>query len=267
MPLPIDLVLIRHGESEGNIANRRDRSGDSSLMSSDHTNRHNSEWRLTDQGIEQAKAAGRWIREHIAGEFDHCLVSPFVRALETAGHLDLPGAAWEIEPYLMERDHGDLDATTKAEREELFSASLAKRALQEFYWRPPNGETRPEAGLRWDRIMSSLSQRHSDHRVVLVAHETLIEAGLVRRLHWTVEQFCQWKEADNPATKIHNCQVIHFSRRDPGSGRIHDGVRWWRSICPWDLNRTNGYWQVIEKQLFSNEQLLSHANQYKRHIS
>jgi len=267
MPLPIDLMLVRHGESEGNVANRRDRSGDPSLLSPGHRNRHNSTWRLTDTGISQAKAAGNWILKNPHGQFDHYLTSAFVRACETAAHLNLPAAAWEIDPYLIERDHGGLDGTTQAEREEKFSENLAKRDLQEFYWRPPNGETRLDAGMRWDRILRSLSDRHRDHRVIIVAHETLIETGLIRRLHWTVEEFCRWKEKNDPATKIHNGQVIHFSRRNPTSGTIDDGVRWWRTICPWDISVTDGRWQPITKRRFSNAELLQQVNQYERLIA
>jgi NAD+ kinase len=266
MPLPIDLVLVRHGESEGNIANKRDRNGDSSLLTPEHRNRHNSTWRLTDLGVKQAKSAGNWILENIHGQFDHCLVSAYVRARETAGYLGLPGVEWEIDPYLIERDHGDLDGMTQAQKDKKFGDNLARRAMQEFYWRPPNGETRLDAGLRWDRIMHSLSDRHHDHRVIIVAHETLIEAGMIRRLHWTVEEFCKWKESNDEATKIHNCQIIHFSRRDPISGTIHEGVRWWRTVCPWDLSITDGSWQPILKRRFTNDELLKQASEYERLI-
>jgi NAD+ kinase len=267
MPLPIDLVLIRHGESEGNLVNKRDRTGDTSLATAEHRARHNSRWRLTNQGIRQAKAAGQWIKKNIPGEFDAYLTSEAVRAKETAGYLALPNAQWEEEPYLMERDHGDLDGVPKEEREKIFAANLAKRELQEYWWRPPNGETRLETGMRWDRVMVSLANRHSDHREIIVAHETMIEAGLIRRLHWTVEQFCSWKATNDPATKIHNCQVVHFSRRDPETGRIHPSVRWYRSVCPWNLALTPGKWQKIEKQLFTNTELLEQALHHPKIIA
>lgn len=267
MPLPIDLVLVRHGESEGNIANKRDRHGDSSLLTDEFRDRHVSTWKLTDKGIDQAKAAGNWIKKNIPGEFDFYLVSAFVRARETAAYLQLNNAQWEIDPYLIERDHGDFDGMTDAQKKEKFGANLARRAMQEFYWRPPNGETRIEAGLRWDRIMHSLTNRHSDHKVIIVAHETLIEAALIRRLHWTVEEFCQWKELNDPATKIHNCQVIHFSRRDPNTGKILENIRWWRSVNPWDLSLTDNNWQPIQKQTFTNKELLKQTQKYKRVIT
>jgi len=96
MPLPIDLVLVRHGESESNLANKRDRAGDSSLINTPgHRERHSSEFRLTDLGKQQAKAAGDWLKINIDGQFDYCLTSPFIRAIETAGYMDLPGSNWD----------------------------------------------------------------------------------------------------------------------------------------------------------------------------
>ncbi len=266
MPLPIDLVLVRHGESEGNVANKRDRAGDSSLLTPEHRNRHTSTWRLTDRGIEQAKAAGQWIRENIPGDFDFYLTSAFARAKETAGHLGLKRASWEIDPYLVERDHGELDGLSVEEKKAKFGENLAKRAVQEFYWRPPGGETRLDLGLRVDRVLSALATRHSDHRVIVVAHETLIEASLIRRLHWTVEEFCQWKEQDDPETKIHNCQVIHLSRKDPKTGRTGESIRWWRTICPWNQSVTDGRWRKIKKRFYSSGDLLEQAAEHERLI-
>lgn len=266
MPLPIDLILVRHGESEGNAANKRDRAGDSSLMSSKHLTRHNSEWRLTDAGRKQAKAAGEWIRKNIPGKFDMYLVSPYARAKETAGLMKLIDAKWEVDPYLVERDNGDLDGLTSEEKKRTYHRSLAVRALNEFYWRPPNGETRLDAGLRWDRILQSLQMKHSDHRVIIVAHETLIEAALIRRLHLTVEDFCKWKEENDPKTKIHNCQIIHFTRRNPETGEVIPSVRWYRSICPWNIKISPGKWQEIEKKLFTNNDLLESIEKLPRII-
>lgn len=267
MPLPIDLVLVRHGESEGNVANKRDRAGDPSLLTESHRARHTSTYRLTENGIKQAKAAGQWIRKSIPGSFDHFLTSPFVRARETAAYLDLPNAAWEVDPYLVERDHGELDGLSQAEKLDKFGPDKVREILHNFYRKAPNGESRLDIGLRWDRVMLSLSKRHSEHRVIIVAHETIIESGLIRRLHWSVEQFQQWKEANDPKTKIHNCQVIHFTRRNPETGQVIDKVRWWRSVCPWQPELTPGSWQPIVPHQYSSKELLDQVKQYKRLIS
>jgi broad specificity phosphatase PhoE len=40
MPMPEDLYLVRHGESEGNLVNARSRQGDDSLFTPEHLGRH-----------------------------------------------------------------------------------------------------------------------------------------------------------------------------------------------------------------------------------
>ncbi len=267
MSLPIDLVLVRHGESEGNLAAKLDRAGDSHLLTAEHKGRHQSEYRLTNNGIKQAKAAGKWLRENFEGEFDFFLTSSFIRALETAAYLDLPGAAWDVDPYLVERDSGDMTGLSQLERIERYGKDYIKEYVHHFYRKTPNGESRLDLGLRWDRIMLSLSQRHSEHRVVIVAHETIIESGLIRRLHWSIEEFYKWKELNDPKTKVHNCQIIHFTRRNPETGQVIDKVRWWRSVCPWQLELTPGHWQKIEPHRYSSKDLLDQAKKYPRYIA
>ena len=65
-----DLVLIRHGESEGNVARKRSLGGDHSLFSGEFKHRHSARWRLTDRGREQAIAAGEWLQRENLVEFD-----------------------------------------------------------------------------------------------------------------------------------------------------------------------------------------------------
>ena len=67
---PLELVLVRHGQSEGNEAVARSQRGDLSAYTPEFKNKHSSTYRLTDKGIEQAKVAGQWIRENIGDKFD-----------------------------------------------------------------------------------------------------------------------------------------------------------------------------------------------------
>ncbi len=50
MTMPIDLVLVRHGESEGSVAKRSSVAGDNSLFKKESCSRHNSRLRLRDRG-------------------------------------------------------------------------------------------------------------------------------------------------------------------------------------------------------------------------
>lgn len=265
--MPIDIVLVRHGESESNYANQRYREGAKDVKSPEHLARHTAEYRLTDLGISQAKSAGRWLRDNFDGQFDYCVTSSFARARETAGHLGLPGAVWEIDPYLVERNHGELDKMSDEEKVAYFGDQDVRPFLRNFYLRPPNGESRLDLSLRWDRMMLSLSQRHSEHRVLIVAHETIIECGLIRRLHWSVEQFYEWKQRSDEREKIHNCQIVHFTRRNPETGQVIDKVRWWRSVCPWRLEWGRGEWRNIVPTKYSSADLLEQVARYPRVIS
>jgi len=87
-PYPIDLVLIRHGQSEGNLAQARSDKGDDGLWNvQDFKERHTSRYRLTTAGVKQAKQAGDWVKENITTQFDRYYCSEYVRAMETAAHL------------------------------------------------------------------------------------------------------------------------------------------------------------------------------------
>lgn len=113
--MPVDLVLVRHGQSEGNLAQRLCRqqqqqraegsstssdkksggpgtggasagqtSSDkateaSGVWSKEFRERHNSLYRLTDKGRMQAAVAGRWIRSNVATLFDKYFTSEYVR--------------------------------------------------------------------------------------------------------------------------------------------------------------------------------------------
>ncbi len=72
-------MLVRHGLSEGNLARAQSKRGDCSAYTDQFRARRNREWRLTDLGIAQARAAldaelfearvGAWIGHHVAPTF------------------------------------------------------------------------------------------------------------------------------------------------------------------------------------------------------
>lgn len=92
MTLPIDLVLERHGESEGNAAKRRSKKGDDSALTEEFLKRHSASFRLTAKGRRQARQAGKIIRREFPKGFDRYITSEFLRAKETAALLGIPGA-------------------------------------------------------------------------------------------------------------------------------------------------------------------------------
>ena len=132
---------MRHGESEGNVAFNRSVAGDHSLYSGDFLERHSSFWRLTDNGRAQALTTGAWLRENMETEFDGFFSSEYLRALETAALLNLPGARWKPEVMLRERDWGEFDLASQLERRVAFRHYEARRRRESLFWAPPGGES------------------------------------------------------------------------------------------------------------------------------
>src|SRR5688572_21343611 len=60
--MPRDLLLVRHGRSEGNLVQAADSEGNPSLRTPEFLARPAADWRLTKKGRDQATATGRWVR-------------------------------------------------------------------------------------------------------------------------------------------------------------------------------------------------------------
>lgn len=255
MTMPIDLVLVRHGESEGNVAFARSKQGDHSAFTPEFLGRHGSKWRLTDHGQHQARAAGDWIRGHVASAFDRYFVSEYYRAMETAAHLGFAGALWYREFYLRERDWGVFDAMSYQERRERYAADLKRREADTFYWTPPNGESMADLCLRIDRVLGTLHRECSDKRVLVVSHGEVLWAFRVRLERIAQERYRELDASRDPLMKIHNCQVLHYTRRDPVTGELTPHLNWMRSVCPWDPRLSTNEWGPVCRPRCTTEDL------------
>ena len=61
MSMPLDLYVIRHGESEANVIVQAGEQGDNSLYTQDNVTVPDRSWRLTATGRKQADCIGRWL--------------------------------------------------------------------------------------------------------------------------------------------------------------------------------------------------------------
>jgi len=262
--MPIDLVLVRHGESEGNVARRSSLAGDNSLFTEEFCARHNSRLRLTNRGREQARAAGTWLKANLGGRFDRYLVSGYLRAMETAALMELPNAIWYQDFYLRERDLGLFEIMPEDEKKNRYPEAYRQYQLDPFYWTPPNGESIAQLCLRIDRVLQTLHRECSGKRVLIVCHGLVMWAFIVRIERLTPTHFLERSQSPNLSEQIRNGQVIHYTRRDPETDTISNRVDWIRSVCPWDSRRSGGIWQTIRRPTFTNEQLLEAAESSPR---
>ena len=247
-PRMAELVLVRHGESEGNVAFSRSVAGDHSLYSGEFLNRHSSFWRLTDRGREQAFVAGEWINRRLQPRFDCWYTSEYLRAMETASLLDLPGARWRPEILLRERDWGQYDLASQEVRAKYFAAEEERRLRDSLFWAPPGGESLAHVIHRVDSLLLFWNRRFANRRVVATCHGELMWAFRMRFERLTQLRYRQMQREASQFERIHNGQVLVYSRRGPTSGALSTDFRWMQLVCPWDLSLSGGEeWRPIER--------------------
>ena len=155
------LILIRHGESEGN----RDR-----IFT------HTPEVPLTDAGHAQVRAAAEWV----AARYRPVAVvsSPFLRARQTAAILaERLALAVRVEEELREQSFGELAGQPYAALRDSSDYDPARYWL----WRPPGGETLLEVAARAGAALDRVAAGAAGNDVVVVSH-----GGVMMALWWHV---------------------------------------------------------------------------------
>ncbi len=259
--LPTDLVLVRHGQSHANLAIGKSRQGDHSAFSPEFRQKHTSGIKLTELGREQATKAGELLISQFyrrgGNLFDRHYVSEYKRAKETAALLGLPDARWYCEPYLAERDWGELDNLPENERQENFGRSLKMRKVEPFFWRPPNGESFSDLCLRVDRMLDTLHRECSEDRVVMVCHGEVMRAFQIRLERLSQQRFRELAFSRDSSEIIQNCQINHYTRRCPRTGQLYPyigWVKWYRQSVENSVSMSE--WISITREAYSNEDLL-----------
>jgi broad specificity phosphatase PhoE len=264
MVMPIDFVLIRHGQSEANVVQKIDKGETGESIPEAFYQRHDSRMRLTTTGVQQAQAAGDWLRANNLDNFAHHYVSPHIRACETAAHLKL-GAEWRVDDRWRERDWGHYGMLNKQQKTERYPEVEEARHLSEWYWHPPGGESLATGvRLRIKDIYDTLHREVNGETFVAVTHgETIRTNQFVIERHTPAS----WEIMDSSEQfKIMNCQIVHYSRRNPFTGEVGGKLSWMRSICPWDETKSwsNGEWVEFTRQTFSDAELLAGVEIYDR---
>ena len=171
-----ELMLVRHGESVGNVAaTAAERAG---LEVIDLDTR-DADTPLSRLGTEQATALGAWLRDHPEGAGPEVVwCSPYVRAVQTATiALQAAGATLDmrLDERLRDRELGILDRLTTTGVDARFpTEGQRRRHLGKFYYRPPGGESWADLALRVRAFLSDLDRQESGRRVLVVAHDAII---------------------------------------------------------------------------------------------
>jgi len=137
----------------------------------------------------------------------------------------------------------------------LYQTEIERKKLDVFYFSPPGGESIANCCLRVERWLTDLRTYCSGFKVITVCHGNILKSLRIRLERMNQEM---WGLLMTDKYKTHNCQVIHYSRRDPNTGKVNKNIEWVRSICPWDERRSEltSQWERIARPTFTNEQLL-----------
>ncbi len=259
--LPKNLILVRHGQSEGNVAQHASRRGDNQFFTPEFRERHSSSFHLTEKGIIQATYAGLWLRKNIPFPLGRFYVSDYVRAMETAAYLELAGAGWRREFHLRERDMALMDNITEEEKRERYALEVEEWEKHSFFSTPAGGgESVAQLCMRLKTTMLTHWARECPNdNVIVVCHGRVIRGFQVEIEGLLPEDFLRLINSKQPWDKMRNGQIVWYTRFDPWTGEEHPHIVAVRIVCPWDLIGGDYGWRRIERKTWSNEELLSEA--------
>lgn len=207
--LPVDLVFVRHGESEGNLC---DRLPESSGAREKLGERHTCDFRLTDLGRNQAARAGKIVQEHV-GTFHKMYCSEFVRAVETSAHMNLPESMFQTDELIREIDVGR-GRSSSCQRHGAGMKELASGAWWS-YKSPTGGETFADMALRLRSFLQHLCDTAAGLKVLVVCHAHTIRAfsALLEDAKGTdYDRLLNWE--------IPNCHIRWYTRQED-YGNVH----------------------------------------------
>jgi len=257
--LPIDLILIRHGESERNLISK-----DNSIEydKEKYNSTHSSKFRLTEKGKEQSLITGQYIKNNISEKFDKYYTSDYIRTKETAGLLNLENAMWECEFLIRERDNGVLSGYSKEDKKLLYPEELKRKEKNLFYFSPIGGESLANVCLRIEQFINILCRYASGMKVIVVAHGHVLRAFRIRLEKMNHNEIEELYKEENKT--ILNTQIIWYSRRNPDTNKISNDLKYKKVVCPWNLEKCNEDWISLKKNnLSTNDDLLNSISDVK----
>eukprot|EP01103_Thecamoeba_quadrilineata_P020087 TRINITY_DN8445_c0_g1_i1.p1 TRINITY_DN8445_c0_g1~~TRINITY_DN8445_c0_g1_i1.p1 ORF type:complete len:248 (-),score=31.92 TRINITY_DN8445_c0_g1_i1:44-787(-) len=208
MHRPRCIILVRHGQSEGNI--------DPLITCSkpDHS------LSLTETGKEQANQVGKTLRSITGDEPVQFYLSPYTRARQTLEEIvkSYDGVQYHQieEPRIREQDWGNLQ-----QKDVIDLVKKQRSHFGHFFFRIPDGESGSDV---YDRVSTFMETLHRDFKqsdfprnVIIVTHGLTMRLFLMRWFHWPVEYFESLANPENCEYAVMDLSSNskHYSLRTP----------------------------------------------------
>jgi len=209
---PTHLVLVRHGESLGNLADAdaRERGAERLDLST-----RDADVELSDTGRDQADALRKWLAAAEGSQQPTVVLSsPYRRAAETA---ERAVADLDVELFfderLRERDLGVLDGLTGAGIRAAHPEEAERRTkLGKFYYQPPSGESWADVVLRIRSFLTDLREGFDGERVWLFSHQAVIMS-----FRYVLEGLGEQELLDiEGSERLGNASMTRYRRGDDG---------------------------------------------------
>lgn len=219
---PKRIILVRHGESQGNI--------DDCIYETvpDHA------LHLTELGREQVIAAGERLRTLIDGESLRMWVSPYVRTRESAHLLDLgiPEDDMRLEPRLREQDWANFQDPVQIKKEKAI-----RNEYGHFWYRFMHGESGSDVYDRVSTFLESLHRNFAEESMednaVIVTHGLTMRLFCMRWFHWSVEYFESISNPENGTFKV-------LAKQPDGRYKLTEPfVQWDQTVLPTARERSS----------------------------
>jgi len=222
MDRPALLVLVRHAESERNVAKKGN-----AFFTDDEARRQvrgvaDPDIALTDEGRRQARATGRALKAQLGG-FDWVYHSGYRRTRETAEHLleawpEEERALIKVRPslFIRERDAGyAYDMTTDEARAAFPWLQDYWQTTGSFLARPPGGESLAQVCERVYLFLNMLFRDRRGKRILVVSHAATLRAFRFLLERWTYEEAAERFHRETAP----NCSVTTYTF-DPLARRL-----------------------------------------------
>lgn len=209
---PRELVLVRHGESIGNLADSQARERKAERL---EIELRDADVPLSETGKQQADAVGHLIEDLGDDRRPELVVcSPYRRAAETA---ERALARWEghnepvIDERLRERDLGAFDRLTWRGIEAEHAQEAERRNhVGKFYYQPPSGESWCDVTLRVRSLLQDLRDGYEGRRVWLFTHQAVIMS-----FRYVLENLTEQELLDiDKHERLPNCSMTTYRSGD-----------------------------------------------------
>lgn len=255
--LPNRIILVRHGESEGN------------LNTGAYATTPDNKIPLTPGGIHQGRSCGARLRSLLSGSANdyrvYFYVSPYERTLSTLREIGRSFSRKRIigvreECRIREQDFGNFQVS---ERMKVIKETREK--FGRFYYRFPEGESAADVFDRVSNFLESLwrdidlnrlqHDASQELNLIIVSHGLTSRVFLMKWFKWTVEQFEHLNNPGNCETRVmqlgeggeYSLAIHHTDQEMLEWGlspemiadqkwRAHATRGEWNENCPWYLD-------------------------------